>query len=181
MFWKFWCSYNQVEIEYSICCRLLKLPAFVRMIITSRPDEGKGTFKDCKPREIKPEFKRNQDDLEGLLNVRLKDYDNVPGEELKSEAVEIILEKSKVWIQTRRDWSQASFLSEERQHECLFIDSSFAVTGPVHLYKVCIHVFETEDQDQMEQNKAGEGAAHGPGWCLLFHDGADHQSPGRRI
>ncbi len=94
-----------LKIECSICSRLLKLPAFVRMIITSRPDEGKDTFKNCKPREIKPEFKTNQDDLEGLLNVRLKDYDNVPGEELKSEAVEIIQKKSKVWIQTR-DCSQ---------------------------------------------------------------------------
>jgi hypothetical protein len=78
-------------------CRLSnsKLPAFVRMIITSRP-EGKDVFKDCKPREIQQKQEHNLEDINVLLSERLEEYDFVPTE-LKP-AVDIIQRKAKVGL-----------------------------------------------------------------------------------
>ncbi len=74
----------------------MKLPAFVRMIVTSRP-EAEDMFKAWKPMYIKPEKEDNMGDLEKLLYARIKSCKNI-SERLRPKAVKVVLNKSLVSI-----------------------------------------------------------------------------------
>ncbi len=63
---------------------------------TLNKSEVENTF-SCAAREIIPLSQTNQEDLENLLNAKLKDYKGVP-QDLKSHAVKIIKDKSEVWL-----------------------------------------------------------------------------------
>ncbi len=76
--------------------RFLKLPAFVRMIVTSRP-EAEDMFKDWKPMYIKPDDTKNQEDLKKLLEAKITACKSI-SEGLRPKAVEVILKKSKVSV-----------------------------------------------------------------------------------
>ncbi len=76
--------------------RFLKLPAFVRMIVTSRP-EAEDMFKAWKPMYIKPEKEENMEDLKKLLDARITACKSI-SDGLRPEAVKVILKKSQVSI-----------------------------------------------------------------------------------
>ncbi len=83
--------------------RFLKLPAFVRMIVTSRL-EAEVMFKAWEPTlSIKPDEKNNMKDMEKLLEARITACKNI-SEGMRPKAVEVILKKSKVRINDANEY-----------------------------------------------------------------------------
>jgi hypothetical protein len=77
-----------------IPCRLPTLPAFVRMLVTSRPQD-KEVFKSIEDRcEIEPTQENNKDDVLNVISAKLKSFKREEAEKQKAEAV--VFEKSKV-------------------------------------------------------------------------------------
>ncbi len=84
---------------------VLEYPAFVRMIVESRPEaKPEHMFKAWKPMYIKPDEKNNLEDLAKLLESRLESRAcKHISEELRPKAVEIISQKSMVGIDDADD------------------------------------------------------------------------------
>ncbi len=89
--------------DISSIFRFLKLPAFVRMIVTSRP-EAEVMFKDWKPTlSIKPDENNNMEDMEKLLEAKITACKSIK-EGLRPKAVEVILKKSMVRINDAHEY-----------------------------------------------------------------------------
>ncbi len=144
------------NIQYTFIFRFLKLPAFVRMIVTSRP-EAEDMFKDWKPTlSIKPDEKNNMGDMKKLLDARITACKSI-SEGLRRYAVEIVLKKSKVSVVLSMSMIKPVCL----RFGCLKIDTLLLLcimisSGPVHICQICIHIHQYEDE--MESRKAA-GAA----------------------
>ena len=100
-----------------LACRLIKLPPWVRVVLTGRP-QVEPYFAHCEPEWIRPEEKQNRADLRELLRARLHRRGCVAEGDLNA-AADLLLEKSEVGLGPEGQKAKASVSSQVLGRGCV--------------------------------------------------------------